>query len=98
MHQVDAIANSEWNSLVASKPKECIKNSTHLFVVEAPLLSRKWQDKVDNFQEVRKRALELVPNLGPSFEEDKAEPVQVGNESNSKPEGKREQLANPETK
>jgi len=24
MHQVDSIADSEWNSLVASKPKGCI--------------------------------------------------------------------------
>jgi hypothetical protein len=33
------------------------------------LLSRKWQDKVVNFQGVKKRALELVLELGPSFEE-----------------------------
>jgi hypothetical protein len=46
---------------------------------------------VENFQEVRKRALELVPELSPSFEEDKAEIVQDGNESNSELEGKREQ-------
>jgi hypothetical protein len=72
MHQVDSIADSEWNSLVVSKPKECITDATQQFVVEASLLSRKWQDKVDNFQDVRKRALELVPKLGPSFEEDKA--------------------------
>jgi hypothetical protein len=97
MHQVDAIADSEWNSLVASKPKECITDATQQFVVEASLLARKWQDKVDNFQEVRKRALELVPELGPSFEEDKEETVQAGNGSNLEPEGKKEQQANPET-
>jgi hypothetical protein len=65
MHQVDAIADFEWKSLVSLKPKECITNATQQFVAEASLLSRKWQDKLDNFQEVRKRALELVPELGP---------------------------------
>jgi hypothetical protein len=64
IHQVDSIADSEWNSLVASEPKECIINATQQFFVEASLLSRKWQDKVDNFQEVRKRALKLIPELG----------------------------------
>jgi hypothetical protein len=38
-------------------------------VAKASLLARKWYDKFINFQEVRKRALELVPELGPSFEE-----------------------------
>jgi hypothetical protein len=69
MHQVDATTDSEWNSLVASKPKGCITDATQQFVVEASLLARKWQDKVGSFQEVKKRALELVPELGPSFEE-----------------------------
>jgi hypothetical protein len=55
------------------------------FVVEASLLARKWQDKVDKFQEVRKRALELILELGPSFEEDKEETVQAGNGSNLEP-------------
>jgi hypothetical protein len=40
---------------------------------------------VDNFQDVRKRALELVPELGPSFEEDKEEIVQARNGSNLEP-------------
>jgi hypothetical protein len=34
MHQFDVIEDSEWNSLVASKPKECITNATQHFVVE----------------------------------------------------------------
>jgi hypothetical protein len=38
-------------------------------MVEASLLTKKWQDKVVNFQGVKKRALELVLELGPSFEE-----------------------------
>jgi hypothetical protein len=28
MHQIDAIADSEWNSLVASKPKGCLTDMT----------------------------------------------------------------------
>jgi hypothetical protein len=62
-----------------SNPKECIIDDTQQFVVEASLISRKWQDKVDNFQDVRQRALELVLELGPSFEEDKEKTVQDGN-------------------
>jgi len=38
-------------------------------MAEASLLARKWQDKDENFQGIRKRALELVPELGRSFEE-----------------------------
>jgi len=57
MHQVDATIESEWNSLVASNPKGCIADETQQFMAEASLLSRKWQDKVVNFQGVRKRAI-----------------------------------------
>jgi hypothetical protein len=71
MHQVDATTNSEWNSLVASKPKECIIDATQQFIAEASLLVVKWKDKVGSFQEVKKWALELVPKLVPSFEEEK---------------------------
>jgi hypothetical protein len=46
---------------------------TQYFVFEASLLARKWHDKIGGFQEVRKQALELVPELGPSFEEAKKE-------------------------
>ena len=91
MHQVDAIHDLEWNSLVASKPKECITDTTHQFVTKASLLSRKWQDKVENFQDVSKiRALKLVPKLGPLFEEDKEETVQARNPKNMEPEGNEE--------
>jgi hypothetical protein len=71
MHQFDSTTDSEWNSLVTSKPKGCVIEVNQLFVAEASLLSRKWQDKVGSFQEVRKWALELVPELGPLFEEEK---------------------------
>jgi hypothetical protein len=67
MHYVDSTLDSEWNSLVRSKPKECITDVTQKFVTEASLLSKKWHDKIGSFQEVKKRALELVPELGPSF-------------------------------
>jgi hypothetical protein len=69
MHQINATIDYEWNSLVASKPKGCITYATQQFISKASLLSRKWQDKVGSFQEVKKWALELVPELGPSFEE-----------------------------
>jgi hypothetical protein len=80
MHQVDATTDSEWNSLVTSKPKGCITYATQQFVAEASLLARKWQDKIGSFQEVRKQALELVPELGPSFEEAEKEKVQAEEE------------------
>jgi hypothetical protein len=50
MHQVDATVDSEWNSLVASKPKGCITDVTQQFVAEASLLARKWQDKIVGFK------------------------------------------------
>jgi hypothetical protein len=76
MHQVYATTDSEWNLLVASNPKRCSTEATQQFVADASLLSRKWQDKVGNFQGVRERALELVLELGPSFEEAKEEKAQ----------------------
>jgi hypothetical protein len=51
---------------------------TQQFVIEASLLARKWQDKVGSFQEVNKWTLELVPELGPSFEKVEEEKVQEG--------------------
>jgi hypothetical protein len=96
MHQVDATADSEWNSLVASKPKGCITDVTQQFVVEASLLARKWQDKIVGFQEVRKRALELVPELGPSFEEVEKERVQEEDERKVETEDKGKKQALPE--
>jgi hypothetical protein len=97
MHQVDATTDSEWNSLVTSKPKGCITDVTQQFVVEASLLSRKWQDKVVNFQGVRKRALELVPELGPSFEEVEKERTQEETGSKAETKDKGKQQASPET-
>jgi len=44
-------------------------------MAKALLLARKWQNKADNFQDIRKRALDLVPELGLSFEEVKEESV-----------------------
>jgi hypothetical protein len=86
MHQVDAIADFEWNSLVASKPKGCSTEATQQFIATASLLVRKWQDKVGIFQGVRKRALELVPELGPSFEEAKEEKSQAEEQKKEKKE------------
>jgi hypothetical protein len=77
MHQVYATSEFEWNSLVTSKPKGCIIDVTQQFVAKASLLARKWQDKIGGFQEVRKWPLELVPELGPSFEEEKKEKSQA---------------------
>jgi hypothetical protein len=91
MHQVDATTDSEWNSLVASKPKGCITDATQQFMAEASLLARKWQDKVGSFQEVKKWALELVPELGPSFEEAKEEKVQAEEKKKEEKEDKGKQ-------
>jgi hypothetical protein len=76
MNQVDATIYSEWNSLVVAKPKEYNKDTTQQFLAEATLLARKCQDKVGIFQ-VKNKALELVPELGPSFEEVKEEKAQT---------------------
>jgi glutaredoxin len=45
------------------------------------------------FQEVRKRALELVPELGPSFEEVEKEKVQAEDERKVEMEDKGKQQA-----
>jgi hypothetical protein len=76
MHQVDVRIYSEWDSLVTSKPKGCITYVNQWFVTKASRLSKKWQDKIGSFQEVKKRALELVSELGPSFEEAEKEKSQ----------------------
>jgi hypothetical protein len=86
MHQLDATIDSQWNLLVASKPKGCIIDATQWFIVEASLLAKKWQDKIGSFHEVSKRALELVPELSLSFEEVDKEKVQVEEESKEKKE------------
>jgi peptidoglycan hydrolase CwlO-like protein len=65
MHQVDATIDSEWNSLVASKPKGCITDATQQFVVEASLLARKWQDKVGSFPGSQEVGLRVGPRVGP---------------------------------
>jgi hypothetical protein len=97
MHRVDATTDSEWNSLVTSKPKGCITDMTQQFMVEASLLSINWQEKVIDFQGVRKRALELVPEFFPSFEEVKKERTQekIGSKAETKDKGKKQ--ANLET-
>jgi len=69
MHQFDATTYSKWNLLIVSKTKECSKEVTQQFIAKASLLAKKWQDKFGNFQRVKERALELVSELGPSFEE-----------------------------
>jgi hypothetical protein len=91
MHQVDSITDSKWKSLVASKLKGCIKYPTQQFVAEASLLSRKWQDKIGSFQEFKKRALELYPKLGPSFEEAEKEKAQAEDETKEEKEEKGKQ-------
>jgi hypothetical protein len=88
MHQVDVTKNYEWNSLVASKPKECITYATQEFVIEDSLLAKKRHDKIVSFPEVKKWALELVPELGPSFEEAKKEKVQEEEERKQENEDK----------
>jgi hypothetical protein len=45
-------------------------------LAEASLLAMKWQEKVINFQGVKTRALDLVSELGPLFEEVKKERTQ----------------------
>jgi uncharacterized coiled-coil DUF342 family protein len=74
---VETLVDAEWNSLIASKPKEFNTNATQQFVAEASLLARKWQDKIEHFQEIREKSLELVPELGPSFEGSKEETTRV---------------------
>jgi len=50
---------------------------TQQFLAEASLLTCKWQDKVEIFHGVKHSALELIPELSPSFEEVKEENTQT---------------------
>jgi hypothetical protein len=60
-----------------AKTKEYNKERTQQFLAEASLLAQKWKDKVGRFQGVNHKALELVPELVPSFEEVKEEESQT---------------------
>jgi hypothetical protein len=91
MHQVDAIVDSEWNSLVASNQRNASQTPLNNLLLKLHYFLGSGRNKVDNFQEVRKRSLELIPELGPSFEKEKSERTEVESESNSKREGKKEQ-------
>jgi hypothetical protein len=42
MHQLGIIAEVEWNSLVAYKPKDFTTDATKKFVVEASVFAKKW--------------------------------------------------------
>jgi hypothetical protein len=70
---------------------------TQQFMEEASLLARKWQDKVGRFQELRKRALELVPELSPSFEEAKEEKGEAEEKKKEEKEGQGKTTVSPES-
>jgi len=65
MHKVETLENAEWNAIIAFKPKEFNLNATQQLVAKASLLFRKRKDKLEQFQEVRKKSLILVADLGP---------------------------------
>jgi hypothetical protein len=90
MHQVETLADAEWNSLIASKLKEFNLNATQQFIAEASLLARKWQDKLEQFQEIREKSLELVLELGPSFEGSKEEERKTPEGQHAKSENTKE--------
>jgi hypothetical protein len=53
--------------------KEFNLSATQQFVAEASLLARKWKDKLEQFQEIKEKALEIVRELVPLFEGAKVE-------------------------
>jgi hypothetical protein len=61
IHQVDATTDFEWKLLVTPKTKVDSKEATQHSIAEASLLTRKWQEKVGNFQGLKEKALDLVP-------------------------------------
>jgi hypothetical protein len=52
----------------------------HKNLLWASILARKWKDKVEKYDSFRQQALQIVPELGPSFEGDhnKEEKVDSG--------------------
>jgi hypothetical protein len=77
MHQFDASTYSKWHLLVAAKTEVYNKEMNQHFLAEESLLVQKWKDKFGSFQGVKHKSLELVLELGPSFEEVKEEKSQT---------------------
>jgi hypothetical protein len=52
-------------SLIASNPKEFSTSAMQQFVAEASLLARKWQDKIEHFQEGQGEIPRTSTRVGP---------------------------------
>jgi hypothetical protein len=50
MHQLDYVAETKWQNLLATKPTKMDVVATQDFVVGASILVQKWQDCLDNYE------------------------------------------------
>jgi hypothetical protein len=73
---LDSLAETEWNALLATKPKVPDINIIQEFVAGASILVRKWQDRVAHYDSFCEQSLSIVPELGPSFEGDHNKPAE----------------------
>jgi nitrogen fixation protein len=67
MQQLDAIANTEWTTLLETKLEEPIVTVTQEFFVGASILARKWQDRIKHYNSFHQHTLTIVLELGPFF-------------------------------
>jgi hypothetical protein len=49
LQQLDTLANTKWNSLLATKPEVPDVNVAHDFFAGTSNLARKWKDKVEQY-------------------------------------------------
>jgi hypothetical protein len=68
---LDALADTEWNALLATKSEVLDVTATQEFVVGASILARKWKHRVKKYNIFQHHALQIVLELGPPFEGEK---------------------------
>jgi hypothetical protein len=68
LKQLDSLADTDWNALLATKPEVPDANTAQEFVAGTSILVRKWKDRVNKYDSFREQALHIVLELGPLFE------------------------------
>jgi hypothetical protein len=77
MCQLNSLADTEWKTFHAAKPKTLDVTTIQEFIFCASILVQKWQDRLDNYANFRQQSLYIVLKLGPSFEEGLSNEVEV---------------------
>jgi hypothetical protein len=67
MQQLHSIADTKWNTLLATKMEALDVTVTQEFVAGASILVRKWQDYSSIMTNFKHAGSHIVPELGPPF-------------------------------